>query len=65
MKKNNIKNFSIVDLDDKFDYAILVNRAISDNSTDDNQTCYTKFLNKNTYIVVKKSFIDLSKIVEY
>ena len=65
LKKNNIKNFSIVDLDDKFDYAILVNRAISDNSTDDNQTCYTKFLNKNTYIVVKKSFIDLSKIVEY
>ncbi|MBD1140759.1 hypothetical protein IDH20_01135 [Pelagibacterales bacterium SAG-MED39] len=65
LKKNGIKNFNLVDLNNEFDYAILINRAIFKDQTDQNQTCYSKFSNKKVYISVRKSFIDLSKIVEY
>ncbi len=65
LKKNGIKKFNLVDLDSEFDYAILVNRAISNSEINQNQTCYSKFSDKKVYIIVKKSFIDLSKIVEY
>ena len=65
LKKNNINNFNFVDLNDKFDYAILINRAISDDKIIQKQTCYSKFFEKKVFISVKKSFIDLSKIVEY
>ena len=64
LRKYDIKNFDIVDLDERFDYAILVNRAIHSNN-DKKLTCYSKFTNKNTFLKVNKSFIDLSKIVEY
>ena len=64
LRKYDIKNFDIVDLNERFDYAILVNRAIHSNN-DEKLTCYLKFNNKNTYLRVNKSFIDLSKIVEY
>ena len=65
LKKNGIKNYNFVGLDDKFDYAILINRAIFNNKATQKQTCYSKFLDKKVFISVKKSFIDLSKIVEY
>ncbi len=65
LKKNNINNFNFVDLNDEFDYAILINRAISDDKIIQKQTCYSKFFEKKVFISVKKSFIDLSKIVEY
>ena len=65
LKKNGIKNYNFVGLDDKFDYAILINRAIFNDKVTQKQTCYSKFLDKKVFISVKKSFIDLSKIVEY
>ena len=65
LKKNGIKNYNFVGLDDKFDYAILINRAIFNDKAIQKQTCYSKFLDKKVFISVKKSFIDLSKIVEY
>ena len=65
LRKNNIKNFNIVNLNDEFDYAILINRAISDRKNIKNQTCYSKFSNNKEFISINKSFIDLSKIVEY
>ena len=65
LKENGIKNFNFVDLDDKFDYAILINRAIYNDKAIHKKTCYSKFFDKKVYISVKKSFIDLSKIVEY
>ena len=65
LKKNGINNFNFVSLDEKFDYAFLINRAISNDKTNQKQTCYSKFLDKKVFITVKKSFIDLSKIVEY
>ena len=52
-------------LDEKFDYAFLINRAISNDKNNQQQTCYSKFFDKKVFITVKKSFIDLSKIVEY
>ena len=65
LRKFNIKNFNIVDHNDIFDYAILVNRAIDDNENVKKLTCYSKFSNKNTFLTINKSFVDLSKIVEY
>jgi len=65
LRKFNIKNFNIVDHNDIFDYAILVNRAIDDNENVKKLTCYSKFSNKNTFLNINKSFVDLSKIVEY
>ena len=65
LKKNGIKNYNFVGLDDKFDYAILINRAIANDKAIQKQTCYSKFLDKKVFIIVRKSFIDLSKIVEY
>ena len=65
LKKNGINNFNFVSIDEKFDYAILINRAISNDKTNQKQTCYSKFFDKKVFISVKKSFIDLSKIVEY
>ena len=65
LKKNGINNFNFVGLDEKFDYAILINRAISNAKTIQKQTCYSKFFDKKVFISVKKSFVDLSKIVEY
>ncbi len=65
LKKNGINNFNFVGLDEKFDFAILINRAISDDKIINKQTCYSKFFDKKVFISVKKSFIDLSKIVEY
>ena len=65
LKRNDINNFNLVSLNEKFDYAILINRAISNDKTNQKQTCYSKFFDKKVFISVKKSFIDLSKIVEY
>ncbi len=65
LKKNGINNFNFVSLDEKFDYAFLINRAISNDKNNQKQTCYSKFFDKKVFITVKKSFIDLSKIVEY
>ena len=65
LKKNGINNFNFVTLDEKFDYAFLINRAISNDKNNQQQTCYSKFFDKKVFITVKKSFIDLSKIVEY
>ena len=65
LKKNGINNFNFVTLDEKFDYAFLINRAISNDKNNQQQTCYSKFFDKKVFISVKKSFIDLSKIVEY
>ncbi len=65
LKKNGINNFNFVGLDEKFDYAVLINRAIHNDKTIQKQTCYSKFSDKKVYITIKKSFIDLSKIVEY
>ena len=65
LKKNGIKKFNLVDINDEFDFAILVNRAIFKVQNSQNQTCYSKFSDKKVYITVKKSFIDLSRIVEY
>ena len=64
LRKYNIRNFDIVDMNDNFDYAILVNRAIHSNK-DEKLTCYSKFSDKNSFLVIKKSFIDLSKVIEY
>ena len=64
LRKYDIKNFDIVDLNEKFDYAILFNRAIH-TKNDKKLTCYSKFTNKNTFLRINKGFIDLSKIVEY
>jgi len=65
LKKNGINNFNFVSIDEKFDYAILINRAISNDKINQKQTCYSKFFDKKVFIAIKKSFIDLSKIVEY
>ncbi len=65
LKKYGVKNYNFVDMDKNFDFAILVNRAISNKKSNLSETCYSKFRDKKVFVVVNKSFIDLSKIVEY
>ncbi len=66
LKKNYIKNFVLVDLDSKFDYAILINRAIYKDKKDiKNYTCYSKFKNKQIFLSINRNNNVLSKIIKY
>ena len=65
LKRYGVNNYNFIDMDKKFDFAILVNRAISNKKSNLSETCYSRFKDKKVFVVVNKSFIDLSKIVEY
>ena len=65
LRKYGLKNFILTDHDYKFDYAILINRAISDNKEIGNFTCYSKFNKKKTFLSINRSGIELSKVVKY
>ncbi len=65
LRKYGLKNFILTDFNSKFDYAILINRAILNNNLSENFTCYSKFNDKITFLSIDKSGIELSKIVKY
>mgnify|MGYP001164917239 CR=1 FL=1 len=66
LRKNDIKNFVLVDLDSEFDYAILINRAIYKDKIDKiYNTCFSKFKNNQTFLSVNKNNNVLSKIIKY
>lgn len=67
LKKYGIKNYIKADMNKEFDYAILINRAISahDNNGVKNQTCFQKFGNKENLYILSKNSIVLSKIIKY
>ena len=65
LRKYGLKNFILTDFNSKFDYAILINRAIFDDKIKDNFTCYSKFNNKKTFLIINKAGIELSKVVKY
>ena len=65
LRKYGLKNFILTDFNSKFDYAILINRAILDSNVTENFTCYSKFNEKTTFLSINKSGIELSKIVKY
>ena len=66
LRKNDIKNFVLVDLDSEFDYAILINRAIYKDKIDKTyNTCFSKFKNNQTFLSINKNNNVLSKIIKY
>ena len=65
LRKYGLKNFILTDYNYKFDYAILINRAILDNKEIGNFTCYSKFNKKKTFLSINRSGIELSKVVKY
>ena len=67
MQKYGIKTYIMTDMHKEFDYAILINRAISehDNNGVKNQTCFQKFKNKENLYVLSRNSIILSKVVKY
>ena len=65
LRKYGLKNFILTDLNSKFDYAMLINRAILDDKVKDNFTCYSKFNKKKTFLTINRLGIELSKVVKY
>ena len=65
LRKFGLKNFILTDFNSKFDYAILINRAILDDKVKDNFTCYSKFNEKKTFLTINRAGIELSKVVKY
>ncbi len=67
LKKYGIKNYIKTDMHKEFDYAVLVNRAISDydNKGFKYETCFQKFNNKENLYILSKNSIVLSKIIKY
>ena len=65
LRKYGLKNFILTDFNSKFDYAILINRAILDDKVNDNYTCYSKFNEKKTFLTINRAGIELSRIVKY
>ena len=57
----------MTDMHKEFDYAILINRAISDhdNNSLKNETCFQKFNNNENLYILSKNSIVLSKIIKY
>ena len=64
LKENGIKNYNFVHLDDDFDYAILINRALTEITNNERLTCFSKFKGKKSFVSVKKGSIELSKIIK-
>ena len=64
LKENGIKNYNFVHLDDDFDYAILINRALTEINNNERLTCFSKFKGKKSFVSVKKGSIELSKIIK-
>ena len=65
LRKYGLKNFILTDFNSKFDYAMLINRAILDDKVKNNFTCYSKFNKKMTFLTIKRAGIELSKVVKY
>ena len=67
LKKYGIKNYVKTDMHKDFDYAVLINRAISDHDNEGvkNQTCFQKFNSKENLYILSKNSIVLSKIIKY
>ena len=67
LKKYGINNYIKSDMNKEFDYAILINRAISDhdNNSLKNETCFQKFNNNENLYILSKNSIVLSKIIKY
>ena len=67
LKKYGIKNYVKTDMHKDFDYAVLINRAISDhdNKGVKNQTCFQKFNSKENLYILSKNSIVLSKIIKH
>ena len=63
LKKYGIKNYNLVSLNENFDYAIMVNRAILEPLNNEKFNCFVKFQDKKTFVSVKKGSIELSKII--
>ena len=67
LNKYGVKNYIKSDMNEDFDYAVLINRAISsyDNNGIKNQTCFQKFYDKQDLYILSKNSIVLSKIIKY
>ena len=64
LKKNGIKNYNLVHLNDDYDYVILINRAIAETAKNERLTCFSKFKGKKSFVSIKKGSIELSKIIK-
>ena len=64
LKKNVIKNYNFVHLNDDFDYVILINRALTETIKNEKINCFSKFKGKKSFVSVKKGSIELSKIIK-
>ena len=68
LRKYGIKNYIITDKHKVFDYAVLINRAMSEhdnNGIKKQTTCFEKFENKENLYILSKNSIVLSKVVKY
>ena len=68
LQKYGIKSYIMTDMNKVYDYAVLINRAMSglDNNGNKKQiTCFQKFENKENLYVLSKNSIVLSKVVKY
>ena len=67
LQKYGIKSYIMTDMHKDFDYAVLINRSISerDNNGIKNQTCFQKFRYKENLYILSRNSIVLSKVVKY
>ena len=68
-KKYGLSNYQKADIYKKFDYAVLINRALNPGNFNEEMfiatTCFEKLKNHKTILNINKNSLILSKIIEY